>query len=59
MTDDITIDRERNAVVIGSTAMKLLDETGEEMKIDHTSSMDGYVAFRAGKVNTTVVFEDA
>ena len=52
--DEIRIDYERNEVVIGDTAVSPFIE-GEDVSIDHSSQMDGYVAFHTdGGPNLTL-----
>lgn len=41
----INVDRDDDSVTINGQTVILTDEDGV-MEIDHTSSMDGYVAFR-------------
>lgn len=43
--DEVKIDRERNEVVVGNTAVCLFVEGVGKLPIDHSSQMDGYVAF--------------
>lgn len=52
--DEVKIDRERNEVVIGNTAVSVFVEDAGELQIDHTSQMDGYVAFCGEKDDTHV-----
>jgi hypothetical protein len=39
-------DKGNNRVIINNTAIFVLDEGGERMAVDHTSHLDGYVAFK-------------
>jgi len=39
-------DKENNRIIVGNTAIFVLDESGERMPVDHSSDLDGYVAFK-------------
>jgi len=41
-------------VRIGRAELQLVDEHGEVMEVDHTSSMDGYIAFRSENGKATI-----
>lgn len=38
-------DKENDRIIVGNTAIFVLDADGERMAVDHASDMDGYVAF--------------
>jgi len=46
--DDMTLHRrkENDRIIVGNTAVFVLDESGERMSVDHASDLDGYVAFK-------------
>lgn len=39
-------DKENDRIIVGNTAVFVLDESGERMAVDHASDPDGYVAFK-------------
>lgn len=55
---NVRIDTENDQIVLGDTALELYDRHGNEMVVDHTSAMDGYVAFRGANDEATVIFRE-
>jgi len=54
--DTISVEAPNGAemVRIGQAELQLIDEEGEIMEVDHTSSMDGYIAFRSDNAKATI-----
>lgn len=52
--ENVEIEYENDLIVVDGVGIELRDSDGERMGIDHSSGVDGYVAFRERASSTTV-----